>query len=324
MANDPGYADSLAFDAETRYVHANAWYLWGAGDPDAALALINARLVLAPESVELLLSLGNMYGLSGRIEEAEEYFRTAMEIDPDGPVFTSFIEFLCNQGMYETALHEIEAKGRQDELYWYMNRCYRGLGRYDQAIELWSRRMDDRDQRRIAGLHLLDLYRITGRLKEAKKLARNTSNGIRREPGWKLEEGRVALAAGDRLSSRTKYVVGSEEAIKRLRHRRTGEEAKRFYLRTLIRLQIELRNKYRALQAAEALKEFPASSPYYYLARAEIFASFGERHDALASLEALRGYGTMPEDICLDEYLDPLRREKRFRQMFPQCETTRR
>jgi tetratricopeptide (TPR) repeat protein len=319
MANDPEYPDNLTFAADNEYAQAKAWYLWGEGDQASALALINERLALAPENVELLLSLGSMYGLSGRTEQAEATFRTAMETDPDGPVFNSFIDFLCNQGKYETALREIEAKGRQEELYWYTNRCLRGLGRYDEAIELWNRRMEIRAERRFTGLHLLDLYRLTGQLGEAKKLARSMSNGIRRDPGWKLGEGRVELAAGNRLVSRTKYVVGSEEAIKRLRHRRTGEEAKRFYLRTLIRLQIELRNKYRALQAAEALKEFPNSSPYYHLARAEIFASFDERREALVSLEALRGYGTMPEDVCLDEYLDPMRREKRFRQLFPQC-----
>jgi len=321
LAEDPEYAGRLARIGEGKSVLAEARYAWGAGKQEAAVRMIRNRLKEDPENLELRMTLGGMYRLQGRMEEAEREFRLAAETGPDGPALPRYVRFLWQRGKNEEAYQTIRQAGRIDEpnMEFYVDRSLRGAGRLEEAIEFWRGKLGSRTRERSAGLQLLGLYQDTGRLEEAKALVDGTTGRIRRDPAWRLEEGRLALAEGNRPEARTRFAEGVKEAEKRLLRRKLEDSAKRFYLLTLIRLQVESGNRGRALEVVEGFRRFPVVEPYYSLARAEVFASFGSPDRALTALLIASNAFTLPVDVCLDNYLSPLRDRPEFRKMFPQC-----
>ena len=55
---------------------------------------LDKALVLDPENMKIVSNMGILAVKTGRLDEAESYFRTALEIEPEDPVALQYIAFL--------------------------------------------------------------------------------------------------------------------------------------------------------------------------------------------------------------------------------------
>lgn len=55
---------------------------------------LDKALILAPEDMKIVSNMGILAVKSGKLDEAESFFRTALEIEPDDPVALQYIKFL--------------------------------------------------------------------------------------------------------------------------------------------------------------------------------------------------------------------------------------
>jgi len=185
--------DSMAeLDGVTLNISGDAYY--NEGDIRGAVKEYRRGLTLAPESVNLLNSLGVAFTQLNRSREAERCFAKALEVEPENFMALFNLGFLLyGQGREEEALGYLEralaVNGYHFDLLLQLGRIYCAGGRDREAVELLHRALEDpaTQERRngdLAAAHRLlgQALSACGKAKEAvteleKALALNPRDG---------------------------------------------------------------------------------------------------------------------------------------------------
>jgi tetratricopeptide (TPR) repeat protein len=294
---------------------------WNRGDWESAELLTFAARSAYPDRPEFLVNLAHFAIGADRRQEAIDHLRKAASLGH--PAQRPEVgAYLCRLGLYDEATRIIipEALETVDlvrQLYGYADLVWslEGAGRFDEALQLgWGQ-----DRTRVR------LFLKTGQPERAEQiLSESRERGRYHHFLWAL----VARASGREDEARGHLQQAVNEARTRIRQdRRSTEYRARTALATALALLGRGQEAREAVEDAAALAEsskLPRARWEVLACRARVHAILGE-HDA--ALDALRNvpaifYSRSDPDPCIDEYIEPLRDNPRFRELFPRCPKT--
>lgn len=169
-----------------------------AKEPQRAIAILEEAAKAEPPSAEAFFLLGNAYAQVGRLEEAEEAYRSALELRPDDA------DTLSNLGVVLYQMHRLSEAVEQfahaarlqpddAEIRYNLGGALYALGRIEEAIEAFeAARAQDPDLPQVY-LGLGYAYRAHGEVEKAiqsfrKFLELSDDEGWRQQVQTELEQ----------------------------------------------------------------------------------------------------------------------------------------
>ncbi len=143
---------------------------------DEAIPLLLKAVEIRPDSVATLFRLGASSERSGRVQEAERWFRQLLELDPEFAPALNYLGYMwADLGMnlseaLDLVLRAVDLEPENgayvDSLGW----AYFRLGRFDEARDHLERAAVLEPGDAVIHEHLGDLYQAVGQLEEARVL----------------------------------------------------------------------------------------------------------------------------------------------------------
>jgi tetratricopeptide (TPR) repeat protein len=176
-----------------------------AGDGEAALATIDRTLALRPRSEFLELARADALRRSGRSDEAQRAFRSALEIDPrHAPAWLGLAGLAGSPQEKLAVLIEAVAAGADSVVVLLeAARLDSAAGRTDQARALLERAAALVPEAAVGGLALARLEPAAGRLAAALAAGRRAAEAEPANPETALCSGRIYLARGEPARARS-------------------------------------------------------------------------------------------------------------------------
>jgi predicted ATPase/DNA-binding SARP family transcriptional activator/Tfp pilus assembly protein PilF len=170
--------------------------LWRLGEYQTARELLESVVALAPEqswqAIQALTTLGNIYSLWGKTEEALNYYKRSLQVQKEADIWSNRAQVLNHlatiatmQGQFKQAvvlLFEVLDASRQFEQEYFqvttfhnLGLAYSELGQYSKSEEFFKKAMDlskqlqNRHNETEIWLGLAQLYRRLGQYQESKE-----------------------------------------------------------------------------------------------------------------------------------------------------------
>ncbi len=146
------------------------------GDSVNAKSAVQKALDINPKYAPAFNALGLVFQVEGEIALAEQYYKRAIEQEPDSAMFhNNYGAFLFSEKRYQQACVEL-AKATEDPFYnnrsqtfENLGRCYQEVGRNDVAIHAFERSLKTGGIRPLALVELSDIYLSTGNVLKAEE-----------------------------------------------------------------------------------------------------------------------------------------------------------
>ncbi len=327
--SEPQYVATLEASYVVNLIELEVLFWMSQDIPERAMDLLQENPELLRDNQNLAARIGWACRRSEQSEKVLAVLRELAGLDPSALIDGYIIGMLSDMGRYDEALKmTLDLGNEAGRNIRELARAYQGVGRIDEAIKVYEKFLPSDDKTRIHRFYqsiaprLMELYLLDGRISVAQVLDRDAPAEIRSQLSWRVLLSLLAFSEGDHEQGREILEDGIQEAEKQLASRKgkkTRGYARQLLIQSLVQSYALLGEREKALESTGRNFRRRGEDASRIYTRAQAFAILGDTKASLDSLEEWKNANGWIEDVCLDHFLNQVREEPEFFELFPQC-----